>query len=276
MERKLYISDLHLGHINVTKAGRDFDNRPFNDLAEMHETIKRKWNNAVSSADHVYILGDLVWKLSQNNAEEWYNYIKSLNGNKHWILGNHDERLLTSSQKTSFWRSKFQHLFDEIVDYKEVVDEIDGKETRVILSHYYMPFYNHHYRNAVMLHGHSHNSAESEMERRLTAMLNRQGYPCKIYNVGCMYPYIDYAPRTLQFIFENFEEMKNYGRTEREDFFEDVAQALVDYHAQHSQLRFGQTIVNLLGEDPFYMPDKEAIKKICSKIDNHSEITNKY
>ena len=40
-ERKLYISDLHLGHINVTKAGKDFDNRGFKDLDEMHDFITR-------------------------------------------------------------------------------------------------------------------------------------------------------------------------------------------------------------------------------------------
>ena len=32
-----YISDLHLFHKNVTRAGKDFDDRPFDDLDEMHE-----------------------------------------------------------------------------------------------------------------------------------------------------------------------------------------------------------------------------------------------
>ncbi len=212
MERKLYISDLHFGHINVTKSGKDFDNRPFRDLNEMHEIIRTKWNNAVHPGDHVYILGDLVWKLNSNNAEYWYRYIKSLNGNKHWILGNHDERLLTTTQKTSLWKSKFQHLFEEIVDYKEVTDIVDGKTRSVVMSHYYMPFYNHHFYGGIMLHGHSHNSHESENEREITRMLIEQGSPCEIYNVGCMYPYIDYAPRTLQYIVDNYSEKENYNR----------------------------------------------------------------
>lgn len=35
-----YISDMHLFHKNVTKEGNNFDNRPFNSLAEMHEYMK--------------------------------------------------------------------------------------------------------------------------------------------------------------------------------------------------------------------------------------------
>lgn len=31
-----YISDLHLFHKNVTREGKDFDDRPFDNLEEMH------------------------------------------------------------------------------------------------------------------------------------------------------------------------------------------------------------------------------------------------
>ena len=267
MERKLYISDLHLGHVNVTKSGKDFDNRGFKDLDEMHDFITKKWNANVTNADHVYCLGDIAWKVSNQNLDFYKGLIKGLNGNIHLILGNHDK----------FVNDCFKKLFEEVVTYKEVTDTVNGANKRVILSHYYMPFYNHHYRNAIMLHGHSHNSAESDMERRLTAMLNRQGFPCEIYNVGCMYPYIDYAPRTLQYIVDHYDAKAKYGRGEvKEDDFENVAQALLDYHSQHPQLRFGQTVVNLLGKDPylFYIRDKEAIQRICSQIGNHSEVKN--
>lgn len=262
-ERKLYISDLHLGHINVTKSGKDFDNRGFKDLDEMHEIITKKWNTNVDAGDHVYILGDIAWKVNNQNIDDYKSLIKGLNGNKHLILGNHDK----------FTNGKFKKLFQEVVPYKEVNDSVNGVNKRVILSHYYMPFYNCHYRNAIMLHGHSHNSAESEMERRLTKMLNRQGFPCEIYNVGCMYPYIDYAPRTLQYIVDNFDKNKKYGRDIKdEDDFDNIIQALLDYHSQYPMIRFGQTVVNMLGVDPFYISDKEALQKVCSKIKNHSEV----
>lgn len=42
-----YISDLHIGHANVIR----FDNRPFKDLSEMHETIVTNWNRVVTGND---------------------------------------------------------------------------------------------------------------------------------------------------------------------------------------------------------------------------------
>ena len=62
-----------------------------------------------------------------------------------------------------------------------------------------------------MLHGHSHISEESFAEREMTKKLQKDGFKCEIYNVGCMYPYIDYAPRSLQYIVDN------YGRTNFEN-----------------------------------------------------------
>jgi len=263
MERKLYISDLHFGHINVTKAGKNFDNRNFRDLDEMHDFITMKWNANVKNGDHVYILGDVCLQLNNNNFGYYKELISNLNGNKHLILGNHDKNI----------NRKYELLYVEVCQYKEVQDIVNNSNKRVILSHYYMPFYNHHYRNAIMLHGHSHNSAESEMERRITAMLNRQGFPCEIYNVGCMYPYIDYAPRTLQYIVDHYNPKEKYGRSEaEEDDFENIVQGLLDYHNQYPMIRFGQAVVNMLGENPFYISDKEALQKICSKIKNHSEV----
>lgn len=258
-----YISDLHFGHVNVTKEGKDFDNRGFNNIEEMHDYIKQKWNANVDNSDHVFIIGDCCWRVNNQNFDYYKELLRSLNGNKHLILGNHDK----------FVNDRFKKLFEEVVPYKEVNDEVNGANKRVILSHYYMPFYNHHYRNAIMLHGHSHNSAESEMERRLTAMLNRQGFPCEIYNVGCMYPYIDYAPRTLQYIVDHYDKNAKYSRDSKDaDEYDEICQALLDYHSQHPEIRFGQSVVNALGIDPFYVSDKEALQKICSKIKNHSEV----
>ena len=56
----------------------------------------------------------------------------------------------------------------------------------VILSHYYMPFYENHYYGSVLLHGHSHMSPESDLERQITANLISQGITERIYNIGCM------------------------------------------------------------------------------------------
>lgn len=196
-QRELYISDLHLFHKNVTKAGRDFDKRPYMDLEEMHSDILLKWNQAVTNADHVFILGDFVWKFTADNRDEVMKMLKEMNGNLHFIIGNHDK----------IKDSNFKKRFEEIVHYKRVDDVLDGENRTVIMSHYYMPLYEQHYRGAILLHGHSHNSSESDMEREITELVKSKGFsPVEIYNIGCMYPYMDYTPRTLQEIVDGYHK----------------------------------------------------------------------
>lgn len=77
-----YISDLHLFHKNVTREGKDFDDRLFDNLDEMHSTIKEKWNKKVTNGDTVYILGDMsIEELDEkmlDNLVTWqYNGSKS-------------------------------------------------------------------------------------------------------------------------------------------------------------------------------------------------------
>lgn len=194
MERKLYISDLHLFHKNVTKAGKNFDNRPYEDIEEMNADILKRWNENVTRADHVYICGDLVWRFNDANKEEVIKVLKEMNGNLHLILGNHDK--ITSPI--------FKKRFEEIVNYKKVTDSLDGKQVQVIMSHYYMPFYERHYHDSVLIHGHSHITEEAELERKISKYLNEHNFPIKAFNVGCMYPYMDYAPKTLQQISDGY------------------------------------------------------------------------
>lgn len=197
-QRKLYIADLHLFHKNVTKSGRNFDNRPYETIEEMNEDILNKWNQAVTNADHVYILGDFVWHFSEKNKDEVMQLLKNMNGNLHLIIGNHD----TSKPAV------FKRRFKEVTHYKKLTDMLHGKERCVVLFHYYMPFYEQHYHDGILLHGHSHNTEESNMERKITEYLNQHGFPAQIYNVGCMYPYMNYAPKTLEQIVDGYNTWK--------------------------------------------------------------------
>ena len=189
-----YVSDVHLFHKNVTAEGSNFDNRPFKTLEEMHETIKTNWNNTVTNADHVYILGDLSWK----ENEDVISFVSKLKGNKHLILGNHDRAK----------DQRYKQLFVEICDYKEVKDKINGKEYNVVLSHYPLAFWNHqhHYRRgreeykvwSIQLYGHVHNSNEETIFQDFIKSLNeKHDIKCIAKNVGCMMNYMDYTPRTL-------------------------------------------------------------------------------
>lgn len=201
-----YISDLHLFHKNVTAEGSNFDNRPFESLDKMHETIKANWNGRVTGSDHVYILGDMCWKHNESSI----SLVSQLKGNKHLVLGNHDQ---PSDQR-------YRQLFSEIVNYKEVDDVIDNKHYYVVLSHFPFAFWNHQHKYtrdgreyrkwAIQLYGHVHNSIEETIFRDFLKDLNiRYDIPCEAYNVGCMMPYMDYTPRTLK---EICEGGKCYGR----------------------------------------------------------------
>lgn len=75
-------SDLHLCH------DREWIYKPrgFNSVYEMNAAIVENWNNTVSMEDDVYVLGDLML----NDNDEGLRLIKSLKGNIHIVLGNHD------------------------------------------------------------------------------------------------------------------------------------------------------------------------------------------
>ena len=164
-----YISDLHIGHENILR----FDNRPFADVNEMNNKLIENWNARVRSDDTVYILG----------------------GNKVLIRGNHDPKQFSAATK---------RMFQEITDLKEIKDS--GKH--VVMCHYPIPFFRASFAStAFMLYGHVHQTIEYEyiakLRREVKANSTGYGTPNgNFINVGCMMPYMDYTPRTLDEIIE--------------------------------------------------------------------------
>lgn len=175
-----FISDLHFGHKNCLA----FDNRPFNSIEEHDEYIINAWNQTVNNDDNVYILGDISWYKEVKTIE----IFKKLNGKKHLIKGNHDDRLLKNEE--------LRKLFVEIKDYKEVNI---GDNKSIVLSHYPIPCFKNHFYGWIMLYGHVHNSFEWNMmenvKRQMTELYDKK---CEMYNVGAMMSYINYQPRTLE------------------------------------------------------------------------------
>lgn len=177
-----YIADTHFRHSNVLK----FDSRPFFTLEEMEKEMIKNWNNVVTKNDVVYILGDFCW----GKEDEWLEILQQLKGHKVLIRGNHDLKNPST---------KLKNMFQDIKDYKEITD--NGRH--VIMSHYPMMFYKGAYdKNTYMLCGHVHATREDkflekwryELLRTRTSSGDSWG---TIINVGCMKPYIDYTPRTL-------------------------------------------------------------------------------
>lgn len=168
-----FISDLHIGHLNAIK----FDNRPFESISQENDTIIKNWNNAVSSNDDIYILGDFAWK-----TEMSLDVIRELKGKKHMILGNHDK-----------FTPELEKCFESISNYEVIV----VNHQRIVLSHYPIAFWYGQHKYTVLLYGHVHNTDEELIFRNFISKLNQKGIPAECYNVGCMMPYMNYTPRTL-------------------------------------------------------------------------------
>ena len=185
MSKVFFTGDLHFGHANAIK----FDNRGFDSVEEMDAELIRRWNNKVTKDDLVYVLGDMIWKVRNNDACE---IIKQLNGQIILIQGNHDRFIKNAKAKKMLAGVKER---DDIC-----VTLNNGTKCRVILSHYFMPFYVGYRYGAVHLHGHSHNSKECKIERIIAKALRLLGYKVRIFNVGCMHWNLE--PVTLDEILE--------------------------------------------------------------------------
>lgn len=182
-----YISDLHLLHENVLR----FDNRPFESLVQMQNIIVDKWNHKVTNGDTVYILGDVSIR---GKKEDLISIVATLKGRKILIKGNHDD--------VSDYR--YQQLFQEVVDYKEIHDSVDGQNYDLALCHYPIFSWKKMGRGTILLYGHTHDSAEDHYFQKCLSEMNNN--ECRhthsqivtAINVGCMKSWIDYEPKSLK------------------------------------------------------------------------------
>lgn len=177
-----YISDMHLDHGNIIA----FDNRPFKSVNEMNRVLIENWNNVTSSNDTVIIAGDFCW----TKEPQWIKFLQQLNGDKVLVRGNHDLKNMSSALKK---------MFLDIKDYKEV----DDNGRKVVVCHYPIPCFKNHFYGWYHLYGHVHNSFEARMmEHDKFLMQELYGKQCEMFNVGCMMPYMNYTPRTLDEIIQ--------------------------------------------------------------------------
>jgi calcineurin-like phosphoesterase family protein len=109
-------SDLHLDHKNIIR----YCNRPFRNVHQMNYTLIRNWNKTVCKRDVVYFLGDFA--LSRGNRRRVLNFIKSINGRKIFIRGNHDKFLRSYNRFILKYKGRSFYLvhdpFDIPVDWK--------------------------------------------------------------------------------------------------------------------------------------------------------------
>ena len=189
-----YISDTHFGHSNIIKHDANNGCRKFSSIEEHDDLIISNINKVVTPQDNLYFLGDISW----GNPDETVELLKKINcHNLFAIRGNHD-RVLKDG--------KVKKLFQGIYDIKQIED--NGRQ--VILSHFPQMMWNGQHRGAIHLSGHTHNTKEhydymefvNELDKRIKERDGDRYKQLRTYNVGCMLPYMDYTPRTLDEIIE--------------------------------------------------------------------------
>lgn len=92
------ISDTHFNHAAII----GYAGRPFTSAGEMDAYMVQTWNDRVKPTDSVYHLGDITMARSSNEVAWFTGLIKSLNGHKRLILGNHDHFPIKVYQNAGF------------------------------------------------------------------------------------------------------------------------------------------------------------------------------
>lgn len=149
-----FIADTHFYHKNII----EYCNRPFKDILDMNETLIRNWNETVKETDIIYHLGDVA--LCSNELIE--PIIKSLNGKKILIRGNHDTKSVVTFEKMGLTVLRNAPI---------VIDKY-----KIILSHVPLPdtMIPNEYIN---IHGHIHNKPLNESKHKG----GRVEYPEELY-----------------------------------------------------------------------------------------------
>ena len=161
METIHFCADLHHGHPKIVdickrpvwlpdeqlkifkKDERNIKNpeyRKLLDLVHNEWLVKEVINKYVSNKDELYILGDLSF-VKRVEAEK---FVDRLNGNKHFIPGNHDKNLKNSTR------------FSEVTQIKNFNFSRYGINIHIVLCHYPIASWERKVHQSWHLFGHVH------------------------------------------------------------------------------------------------------------------------
>lgn len=140
-------SDHHHMHKNIIQ----YSGRPWT-FEEQTEQLISRWNSRVGLMDDVYHLGDFAFA-GFKKLNKVLDIIKELNGNIHFIRGNHcEDRLWRAIEDANLAHVAWIKHYHEL--------KVDGQ--RVILCHYPLSVWNGSHHGSWMLHGHCHGSFQGQ------------------------------------------------------------------------------------------------------------------
>jgi calcineurin-like phosphoesterase family protein len=157
-----FASDYHFCHSNIIK----YDNRPFANVQEMDHTLIENWNELVDVNDTVIYMGDLCFDRSGGVAK---SIVDQLNGNIHFVLGNHDK------EKDIRKLGRFETVSDYI-NLSILDEENPRKHQGIMIMHYPILSWDKSHHGEWHLHGHCHQSLVPN---------NPEYYKRKVLDMGC-------------------------------------------------------------------------------------------
>ena len=151
-----FISDLHLGHRSIVKFSGP-ERGGVTTVDEHDAWIVSQWNSVVAKNDLVWVLGDVCFDKAK------LPLLKRMKGNKHLILGNHDEF--------------------GIDDYLEYFNKIHGfmKYKGFWISH--SPIHPIELRGKKNIHGHVHKNSIPDSNYINVSVEAIQGKPISIEEI---------------------------------------------------------------------------------------------
>ena len=136
-----FTADTHFGHTNIMR----YCHRPFDNVGDMDDEIIERWNKVVKPGDAVYHLGDFAFTRS---AKEAGLIARTLNGQIHLILGNHDRSAVRKAAG-----------FAWMGDYKY----IHVGDITIVMFHFPLRTWHKSHFGSWHLYGHHHGSLDERL-----------------------------------------------------------------------------------------------------------------
>jgi calcineurin-like phosphoesterase family protein len=148
MQNLFVAADHHFEHLNIIKT---FQFRPFADVREMEEELICRHNSRVAPGDRVVFIGDMFWRHCKHSDE----ILERMNGQKHYVLGNHEEALK--------WTSTDKHFITVTESYKVDLEPYGYKEARYLFcAHFAHRVWPRSHLGTWHAYGHSHGALQDD------------------------------------------------------------------------------------------------------------------
>ena len=160
MGEVFFWSDTHFNHRGIL----EYCTRPWADVRRMNEGLIDRWNSVVGQRDIIHLLGDFAFS-PRPEGMNLDALFASLNGQKHLVVGNHDEK--NPAVLRLPWRS---------VEKIKVV-KWEGMTAHV--CHYPLESWSGARKGRLMLHGHCHGNLRRVVPHRFDVGVEVEPVPVR-------------------------------------------------------------------------------------------------